>query len=190
LTTNKPPPAPKPGPPPAPGAAVDDGPPDPASPAGRYLAWLDAKGVTSPTVDTWRPGGTGDWRFMWVKTSPGQKGHPAAVGPDHIVVAGDPAGWAQLLGSAPADALHRRVAWLNGSWGAVAPDSPVAESVLRKHPTLADHLTAPSLVASDTGQTFTGWFFEPPAMLPFRLEITAVGDEVTFDRKTLAELTP
>lgn len=189
LTADKPPLPPKPGPPPPPGASVDDGPVDPASPKGRYLAWLSDQGVASPNVQTWRPSGTGEWHFYWVKSTPGQKGHPAAVGPGAIVVAGAPAGWPALLASAPADELHRRVAWLHGAWGAVSPGTPHAESVQRKHPALADHLTAPTLIESDAGPTFSGWFVEPPAMTPFRLDITVQDDAATFSRTSLAELT-
>jgi len=160
------------------------------SPEGRYRAWLASeKGMDEAEVVPWRPGMTGDWHFFFARgPAPGQKLHAAAVGPSAILTrTSTDAAWKDLLTSAEAVEVHSRIAWLNGMWMAVVPDTPHAQSVARKHPSINDHLTAPEVQEQGDSVVFTGWYAEPPAMMSFRYTVTAGPDGTTFERKKLAD---
>ncbi len=180
------PPPPKSGLPPLPGASTPEVGVDVAR--DRYVAWLGARQrPTSPVVEGTLPG-AGAWRFFYVGGAPGVKSDPAAVGPEAVVAAGQPDGWAGLLASGDPAAVHGHVAWLHGAWAALAPDTALAESVLGKHPDARPHLAPPLREEIAGGVRFTAWYFEPPARVPFRHVITATAGETTFRREKLSEI--
>lgn len=190
-TSETKPPGPPPGPPPPPGSGPppsgDAGPVDPTSPKGRYAAWLVAHGKKAdPIVEGRVPGGT--WSLFFVGGAPGAKSDPAAIGPDAIVAPRVPEGWAAFLASSPPESLHEQVAWLHGMWGALVPDSPSATSVVAKFPAVEPHLAPPLREEIDGGLRFTAWYFEPPAMTPFRFTITATASGTEFQRTKLSDL--
>ncbi len=156
-----------------------------------YVRWLAAQGVAAdaPIQEGTLQGAAG-WRFFFVSPAPGQKAHAAAVGEGLVVAARAPQGWRAFLGSGELEARHAQVAWLYGAWGALAPDTAVTASVLARHPEAATHLRAPERATDSAGQLrFVGWFFEPPARVPFRYTILATADgTTTFTRATAADL--
>jgi hypothetical protein len=156
-----------------------------------YVRWLAAQGVAAdgPIQEATLQGAAG-WRFFFVSGGPGHKAHAGAVGDGLVVAARAPHGWRAFLGSGELDARHAQVAWLYGAWGALTPDTAVAASVLARHPDAAKHVRAPERTTDNAGQLrFVGWFFEPPARVPFRCTILAAADgTTTFARATAADL--
>ena len=184
-SVSQPPGPPGPPPPPAPAEA---GPVDPSSPKGRYAAWLESRGRPTDGIKEGTPPGAGTYAFFFLGPAPGVKTDAAAVGPSGIVAPGMPDGWREFLLSAPPEKIHEQVAWLNGAWGALAPDTAGAASVLKKHPAAEAHLTPPERSEEGDVVRFTAWYFEPPAMTPFRHSITASPASTDFQRTRLSDL--
>ena len=164
-------------------------PADPSEAA--YAAWLTSRGKSTDGITRGTPPGAADsgWSFFFVKGAPGQKGSPAAVGPDGQVVAGkDPAHWGELMAATDdVAALHDQIGWLHGAWGSLRLDQPVAGSVFKKYPD-ADGIAAdPIREELPDGVRFVGWYFEAPAMTPFRFTVTSTGGETAFERTKLAD---
>lgn len=162
---------------------------DPASPQGRYEAWLAKKGLAVANVREATLQDSGAWHFYYVGEAPGAKAHAAAVNGETLVAPKQPEGWGAFLRTASPAQLHAQVAWLHGAWGTLEPGTPTADAVLARFPDAASVVSAPTLVAGDEENvTFTAWYFEPPARGPFRYTITVATGGTTFTRARLEEV--
>ncbi len=138
-----------------------------------YATWLRTRGGDTDAVREATLQGPPGWSFFYVARAAGAKVHAAAVSGHVIVASGVDAGWHALLLSPDLSQVHRAVAWLNGNWSELIPDSAPARSILRQYPKAAGMLTAPERWHSGRTVTFRAWYFAPPARTPFRVTIEA-----------------
>jgi len=132
----------------------------------------------------------GSWTFLFVAAAPGQKLHPAAVGPTgQVVQPGKPEGWADLL-TATSDlaALQERIGWLHGSWMSIRPGEPSASSILRRHPDAEELLGPPIVSPEGNAVVFRAWYAEPPAREPFRVTLRVATDQISVERHRADQL--
>lgn len=155
-----------------------------------YEAWLAENGHAASAIKEGTPPGqsSGSYRFFFTSAAPGHKSNAAAVGPDGTVVApSEPQGWHDYLGRTEARWVHEQVGWLHGMWGTLAPKSPGSAGVFHQHPTVEPLVSEPVVSGDDGQRTFHGWYFEPPAMMAFELEIETTPSTASFTRRAAPE---
>ena len=142
-----------------------------------YQRWLEANGGDPAQITKGTPLGhaNGPYAFFYASAAPGHKTHAAAVSAEGAIVASDSehGEWLDYLGTTSPDEAHAQIGFLNGSWATLVPDTPSATMVLRRFPDAEPLLTPPTIDGDDSERTFTGWYFQPPEMLPFRVTLRA-----------------
>jgi hypothetical protein len=148
----------------------------------RYRAWLRQHGRSEDGAKVATMRDAGEWSFLHVDPTPGTHLYPAAVQGQLLVSAGEPPGWLKFIQDQDADALHHQIAWLNGMWSALAPDTTFADNIEEQHPEVKGKLTAPRKQSTGGGVVFEAWYAAPPSFEPFRVTLRAT--EGSIDLKT------
>ncbi len=144
----------------------------------RYIDYLRRVGRPTDEAHEREDLRVGSWRFYCrgpfrngaTLDGPGTTDQVALDDAGHVVAAGTPSNWFELLAIpelTPRQA-HQRVSWLLGRPALVDTRYPF------KDPKLARLVGDPTLTKADQTVTFVGWVVYPPEMeFPFRVRIVA-----------------